>query len=76
MDEPGSLAGSESSPSPVRGPDPSNRTSSATRSSTTANRFSALMACSSASCPPIRLNLFSATRKGRPLSAASSEHTH
>mmetsp|Transcript_26351 Transcript_26351/g.85098 ORF Transcript_26351/g.85098 Transcript_26351/m.85098 type:complete len:237 (+) Transcript_26351:453-1163(+) len=76
IDEPGSLAGRASSPSPVRGPEPSKRTSSAMRIRTTASRFSALMACSSASWPPIRQNLLSAMRNGSPLSLASSAHTH
>ena len=52
MELPGSFSGSTSSPSPQRGPDPSQRTSLATFSSTTATPRSAAMAATIASSPP------------------------
>ena len=49
IDEPGSFGGSTSSPSPLRGPEPSHRMSSAIFMSDTARVRSAPLACTRAS---------------------------
>ena len=70
MDEPGSFSGSASSPSPLRGPEPSHRMSSAIFISETASVRSAPWVKTSASWAARAANLFGAVTKGRPVTSA------
>ena len=73
MDEPGSFSGRSSSPSPLRGPEPSQRTSSAILMSDTASVFDgAVREHDSASCAASAANLLGAVTKGSPVSSAIS----
>jgi hypothetical protein len=67
---PGSLAGSAISPSPLRGPLASQRTSLAILSSATASPRSAALRATSASCAASASNLLGAETKGRPVISA------
>mmetsp|Transcript_564 Transcript_564/g.1512 ORF Transcript_564/g.1512 Transcript_564/m.1512 type:complete len:273 (-) Transcript_564:293-1111(-) len=71
MDEPGSLAGSEISPRPLRGPEASIRTSLPTFMRLTASCRSAPDVSTRASWAASASNLFSAVRNGSPVSFAT-----
>ena len=68
MDEPGSFSGRTSSPSPLRGPEPSQRMSSAIFMSETASVRSAPWVKTSASWAASAANLLGAVTKGSPVS--------
>ena len=70
IDEPGSLAGRISSPSPARGPEPSQRMSLAIFASGTASPRSPADAAAAASAPPSAANLFGAVTNGYPVDSA------
>ena len=67
---PGSFSGSRSSPSPARGPEPSQRTSFAIFMRLTASVRTAPCANTRSSCDASAANLFGADRNGRPVSSA------
>ena len=75
IEEPGSLAGNASSPSPQRGPEPSQRTSLAIFINETAKVLSAPEAATIASCAASWANLFSALQKVNPVIFAISSAT-
>ena len=68
MDDPGSFAGNESSPSPARGPEPSMRTSLEIFSNESAIVLSMPLSAICASCAASDSNLFGAGTKGSPVS--------
>ena len=70
IDEPGSFSGSTSSPSPLRGPEPSQRMSFAIFIRDAASVASAPEANTIASCAASAANLFGADTNGRPVSSA------
>ncbi len=70
MDEPGSFSGSTSSPRPLRGPDPSQRRSSAIFMSDTARVLSAPWVKTRASWAARAANLLGAVTNGRPVASA------
>ncbi len=70
--EPGSLAGSDSSPRPLRGPEPSRRMSLAIFIRLTARTLSAPEISTIASCAARASNLLGAVTKAWPVSAATS----
>ena len=72
---PGSFSGSDSSPSPDRGPDPSQRRSSAILIRLVAVVLIAPWAKTSASCAARAANLFGAVTKGLPVSCAIAAAT-
>mmetsp|Transcript_17428 Transcript_17428/g.53994 ORF Transcript_17428/g.53994 Transcript_17428/m.53994 type:complete len:214 (+) Transcript_17428:344-985(+) len=72
IDEPGSLAGRMSSPSPARGPLPSMRTSLAILSTLSAMVFRMPASAICASCAASDSNLLGADEKGNPVSAVIS----
>ena len=67
---PGSFSGRISSPSPARGPEPSQRMSLAIFASGTASPRSPAEAAATASAPPSAANLFAAVTNGYPVAAA------
>ncbi len=67
MEEPGSLAGSTSSPRPLRGPEPSRRKSLAIFISETAMRFKAPDISTSESCDIMASKVLAARVKFMPL---------
>ncbi len=67
IDEPGSLGGSTSSASPLLGPDPSQRMSSAIFVSDTDSVRSVALACTRASWAARAANLLGAETKGSPV---------
>lgn len=69
---PGSLAGSSSSPSPERGPEPSRRMSLAILVSATASTFSVPCRSTSPSLLANASNLLGAVTKSRPVASAIS----
>ena len=75
IEEPGSFAGSRSSPSPARGPDPSMRMSFAIFISDTAMVLSWPESSTCASCAASDSNLFGAVTNGCPVSVATSAAT-
>ena len=75
IEDPGSFSGSTSSPSPARGPDPSQRMSLAIFASGTASPRSPEDAAASASEPPSAANLFGAVTNGYPVASAISDAT-
>ena len=75
MDEPGWSAGSSSSPSPARGPDPSRRRSLAIFESETATTRSWPLASTAASRADCASTWSAASRKARPVAALISATT-
>ncbi len=75
MDDPGSFSGSASSPSPLRGPEPSQRMSSAIFMSETARVRSAPWVKTSASCAANAANLLGAVTNGSPVASAMTAAT-
>ena len=67
IEEPGSFSGSRSSPNPLRGPEPSQRKSSAILVSETASVRNAPLAKTSASCAASAAYLFGAVTKPNPV---------
>ena len=67
IDEPGSFGGSTSSPSPLRGPDPSQRMSSAILVSDTASVRRVALGCTRASWAASAANLLGAETNGSPV---------
>ena len=70
IDEPGSFSGRISSPSPLRGPEPSHRMSFAIFISDAASVASAPDVNTIASCAASAANLFGAETNGSPVSSA------
>ena len=75
IDEPGSFSGRASSPSPLRGPEPSQRRSSAIFISEAASVRSAPWVNTSASCAARAANLLGAVTKGSPVISAIAAAT-
>ena len=75
MDEPGSFSGRTSSPSPLRGPEPSQRRSSAIFISETARVRSAPWVNTRASWAARAANLLGAVTKGSPVMSAIASAT-
>ena len=70
IDDPGSFSGSDSSPSPERGPDPSRRMSLAILNRLAATVFNAPWVNTMASCAASASNLLGAEVNGRPVISA------
>ena len=75
IEEPGSFSGNNSSPRPVRGPEPSQRRSLAILNKVTAAVLSPPCARTIASSVPCAVNLFFAVTNGVPVIAASCAAT-
>ena len=69
IDEPGSFAGSRSSPRPLRGPEPAQRMSLAIFIKAQASRRNPPEAATTASCAASAANLFGAETNGNPVSS-------
>ena len=75
IDDPGSFSGRMSSPRPLRGPEPSQRMSSAILISETARVRSAPLAMTRASWAARAANLLGAVTNGSPVSSAMAAAT-
>ena len=75
IEEPGSFSGRLSSPSPLRGPEPSQRRSSAILMSEAARVRRAPLVMTRASWAARAANLLGAVTKGSPVSSAMAEAT-